>query len=187
MEPGSGLRFYPAIAGMREDNTMLAVIRKTESGYVARFERHLKHSVEQVWSMLTDNEKLTKWFSELRVDDLREGGVIKFDMQDGTFEELTIVELRMHSVLEYTWGEDRVRFELYPEPEGCLLVLVEKITSITNHTSKDLAGWHVCLDVIDALLDGRTIESREEYWKQWHVKYVQAVENVLDDKQPSDR
>jgi hypothetical protein len=39
---------------------------------------------------LTENDKLAKWFSELRVDDLREGGIIKFDMQDGTYEELGI-------------------------------------------------------------------------------------------------
>lgn len=154
---------------------MLAVVQKVENGYIARFERRLKHSVEKVWSSLTENEKLSKWFSELRIDDLREGGIIKFDMQDGTFEELEILELMMYSVLEYTWGEDIVRFELYPEPEGCRLVLIEKIKTITNHTPKDLTGWHVCLDVINALLDGRTIESREDEWKKWHEKYVQSV------------
>jgi uncharacterized protein YndB with AHSA1/START domain len=162
---------------------MLAVIQKIENGSIARFERHLKHSVEKVWSYLTENEKLAKWFSELRVDDLREGGSIKFDMQDGTFEEIKIIELKMYSVLEYTWGEDRVRFELYPEPEGCLLVLKETITAITNHTPRDLAGWHVCLDVIDALLDDRTIESRDEAWKAWHEKYIRAIGNVIENKQ----
>jgi uncharacterized protein YndB with AHSA1/START domain len=161
---------------------LLAVVQKIENGYTARFERRLKHSVEQVWSMLTENEKLSKWFSELRIDDLREGGIIKFDMQDGTFEEMEILELKMYSVLEYTWGEDIVRFELYPEPESCRLVLIEKIKTITNHTPKDLAGWHVCLDVINALLDGRTIESREEEWKKWYEKYVQAIAKVSENQ-----
>ncbi len=154
---------------------MLAEINKVENGYIARFERQLKHSVEKVWSMLTENERLAQWFSELRIDDLRQGGVIKFDMQDGTYEEMEILELKMYSVLEYMWGEDVVRFELYPESEGCLLVLIEKIKLMTNHTSKDLAGWHVCLDVIRALLDGKTIESRKEEWDKWHEKYVQAI------------
>ncbi|MFP3380663.1 activator of Hsp90 ATPase 1 family protein, partial [Bacillus sp. SIMBA_069] len=91
---------------------------------------------------------LAKWFSELSVDDLREGGSIKFDMQDGTFEEMKITALETCSVLEYTWGEDLVRFELYSEAEGCLFVLKEYITKLTSHTPRDLAGWHVCLDVI---------------------------------------
>src|SRR4051794_36156679 len=123
---------------------MLALIEEVKNGYSARFERHLQHSIEEVWSWLTENEKLAKWFSELRVDELREGGVIKFDMQDGSFEDMEILELKMYSVLEYTWGEDIVRFELDPEPEGCQLVLKETIKRITDHTPRDLAGWHVC-------------------------------------------
>ncbi|WP_409340677.1 SRPBCC family protein [Paenibacillus sp. MBLB4367] len=154
---------------------MLAVIQKAEHGYTARFERILIHPVDQVWAMLTENEQLAKWFSELRVDDLRIGGKIMFDMQDGTFEEMTITDLHLHSVLAFTWGEDRVRFELHPESEGCRLAMIENINKMNNHTPKDLAGWHVCLDVIQALLDGRTIESREEEWKKWYERYVEAV------------
>lgn len=161
---------------------MLAVIQKMENGYIARFERHLKHSAEKVWSMLTENEELSKWFSELRIDDLREGGIIKFDMRDGSFIEMEILELKMQSVLEYTWGKDKVRFELYPESNGCRLVLIEEIKTITNHTPKDLAGWHVCLDVINALLDDRTLESREDEWKKWYEKYVQAVGKVSENQ-----
>lgn len=162
---------------------MLADIQKVENGYIARFERRLKHSVDKVWSMLTDNEKLSKWFSELRIDDLREGGVIQFDMHDGSFIELKIVELKMLCVLEYTWGDDIVRFELYPESEGCHLILIEKIKTITNHTPTDLAGWHVCLEVIHALLDGRTIESRKDEWEKWHEKYVHAVATLTENQE----
>jgi len=157
---------------------MLAVLQQTEDGYVARFERHLKHSVEKVWSSLTENDKLKKWFSELQVEDLREGGIIKFDMQDGTFVELKIIELQWHSVLEYTWGEDQVRFELYPESDGCRLILIEKINKITGHTPKDLAGWHVCLDVIQALLDERPFGSRKTEWEKWYEAYAQHMNKL---------
>jgi hypothetical protein len=104
--------------------------------------------------------------------------MIKFDMQNGTFEEMEIIELKTYSVLEYTWGEDRVRFELNEESDGSRLVLIEKINKITDHTPRDLAGWHVCLDVINALLDGRAIESRENEWKIWYEKYKQLTESV---------
>ncbi|WP_045517583.1 SRPBCC family protein [Neobacillus niacini] len=156
---------------------MIAHIEKVATSYSATYERHLKHPVEDVWTYLTDNEKLPKWFSELRIDELREGGVIKFDIGNGTFEEMEILDLEMQSVLEYTWGEDVVRFELSHEPNGCLLVFKEKINTITAHTPRDLAGWHVCLDVIQALMDGRTIERSEE-WKIWYEKYVKEIEKV---------
>ena len=160
---------------------MLAVIEKQENGYIAKFERHMLHSVEAIWSYLTNNDKLPLWFPELIVDDLRKGGIIKFAMQDGSFEELTIIELKMHSVLEYTWGEDIVRFELTEDSEGCKLVLNEKLKEITPHTPKDLAGWHVCLDVINTLLDGRKIANREDDWKKWYDRYVEEIKKISQD------
>ncbi|WP_342432290.1 SRPBCC family protein [Neobacillus sp. FSL H8-0543] len=159
---------------------MLAKVERAEAGYTARFEHHWNHSVQEVWSYLTDNEKLAKWFTELHVEELREGGLIKFNMQDGTFEELTIVELKIPSVLAYTWGDDIVHFELDQEPNGCRLVLTEKIKTITPHTPRDLAGWHVCLEVISALLDGRTIDSRKEAWNKWYEKYVQEIQKITN-------
>lgn len=156
---------------------MIAHIEKLENGFTATYKRQLKHPVEDVWAYLTDNEKLPKWFSELRVDELREGGIIKFDMGDGTFEELKILELKVNSVLEFTWWPDTVRFELSEESGGCLLQLIERIHTLTDHTPKDLAGWHVCLDVIEALLDGRSIERKEE-WKNWYEKYVKEIEKT---------
>lgn len=162
---------------------MLAIIEKVENGYIAQFERHLKHSVDKVWAMLTENEKLAQWFTELRVDELRKGGIYKFAMQDGTFLELAIIEFKMNSLLEFIWsGEDTVRFELNQESDGCRLVLIEKIEAITNHTPKDLAGWHVCLDVIQALLDGRTIDSRTKEWEKWYEKYIVAIEKLSENQ-----
>lgn len=96
-------------------------------------------------------------------------------MQDGTFEEMTITALKKESILEFTWGEDQVRFELYPEKEGCRLVLIETIHTLTPHTAKDLAGWHVCLDVIAALLDGNTLDARKNEWEKWHEQYVKML------------
>jgi uncharacterized protein YndB with AHSA1/START domain len=156
---------------------MIAHIEKVENSYTATYERNLNHSVEEVWSYLIDNEKLPKWFSELRVDELRKGGVIKFDMGDGTFDELSILDLKEKCFLEFSWWVDTVRFELTEESNGCLLRLIEKIHTITDHTPRDLAGWHVCLDVIEALLDGRTIKRKEE-WKVWYERYVKEIEKV---------
>ncbi|MGO0062899.1 SRPBCC family protein [Brevibacillus fluminis] len=157
---------------------MLAVMEQTENGYIARFERHLPHPVEQVWAMLTENDKLAQWFSELRVDALRVGGVIKFGMPDGTFLDMEILDLTPNSVLAYTWGEDRVRFELQKEHAGCRLTLIETIHQPTPHTPKDLAGWHVCLDVIGALLAGKTIESRKSEWEKVYPRYSELIDTL---------
>ena len=159
---------------------MLAAIRKSEEAYIAEFERSLKHSVEEVWSFLTENEKLKMWFPELSIEDLAAGGKIKFDMGNGSFEEMTIREVQPLSVLEFTWDKDRVRFELSPAEDGCKLVLIETITSLNDHTPRDLAGWHVCLDVIAALLDDTKLDDRREHWKVWYERYREAIDALKE-------
>lgn len=157
---------------------MIATIQKENDIYTARYERNLQHSVDEVWSMLTENDKLQQWFTELQVVDLRQGGLIKFDMQDGTFIDMQIVDYEPLKVLAFEWGKDIARFELSPVSGGCQLTFIETISSFTEQTIKDLAGWHVCLDVIEAILEGRTLERKDE-WKAWYVKYEELLDNLV--------
>lgn len=156
---------------------MLAVLEKVEGGYIASFHRPLNHSIEKVWSALTENGKLEKWMSNLEVQDLRKGGTIQFNMNDGSNSSfgMKIRDFKEKEVLEYEWGEGWVRFELKPTPEGCLLVLKEFIPSLSDHTSKDLAGWHVCLDIFKELLQGNEMAFPKGQWEKCHDKYQEKV------------
>ncbi|WP_010676679.1 SRPBCC family protein [Bacillus timonensis] len=157
---------------------MLATLTKSEPDYIATFERHYPHSIDEVWAMLTDNDKLPTWFPELKIDELRKGGHILFDMGNGTFEKMTITDYHDRSALEFTWADDSVRFELTPEQDGCELLLLETITKLTDHTPRDLAGWDVCLEVIGVLLDGKRVENRKQLWEPLYEQYVQAINRL---------
>ncbi|NIK78979.1 uncharacterized protein YndB with AHSA1/START domain [Paenibacillus castaneae] len=159
---------------------MIASLQKTNDGYLAQFDRTLQYSIESVWAALTENDKLAIWMPNLQVEQLRKGGVIKFDMKDGTgkYIDIEITDCQPNSVLEFTWGNDHVRFELTPKPEGSLLVLKEYISSINDHTSKDLAGWHICLDLLSALLDGHVMEFPKDEWQQWYEQYAVVVKQL---------
>lgn len=159
---------------------MLADLQPVEGGYVARYERYWCHAVKDVWAWLTENEKLVQWFPELEVEELREGGIIKFNMPDGTFLPMEIFELKPQAVLAFAWDKDSVRFELSAEPDGgCRVVFSEQLHQITEHTPRDLAGWHVCLDVVEALLEGRTIENRKSLWNERFPQYKQLTDSAL--------
>lgn len=97
---------------------MIAIIEKQNNEYLVQFDRHLPFTIEEVWSVLTDNNKLKKWMSNLQIEDLKTGGIIKFDMMDGTFINIDILECQMNSVLEFTWDKDRVRFEIHKKEKG---------------------------------------------------------------------
>lgn len=159
---------------------MLASINKSGMGYKAQFDRPLAHSVDEVWAVITENDKLKKWMHNLEVVDLRENGIIKFNMNDGTGAsfDIRITDFEELAVLEFEWDENSVRFELHPQSGGCLLVLRESISTLTDHTAKDLAGWHVCLDVLSALLDGEQMEFPMDEWEIWHNKYIEEINRL---------
>ncbi|WKA53835.1 SRPBCC family protein [Planococcus shixiaomingii] len=156
---------------------MRAEIIQVEHGYTATFERQFEASLEQVWAMLTDNEQLQLWFSELRVEKLEKGGFLSFNMGDGTFDNMTITDYQEGKIMAFEWAEDEVRFEIEQEGSGTKLKLIEFISRFTPHTARDLAGWHVCLDVIEALLEGKSIE-REKEWELEYPEYQRLVESM---------
>ncbi|MGI2327534.1 SRPBCC domain-containing protein [Planococcus sp. YIM B11945] len=156
---------------------MRAEILHQEQGYIATFEHHFSQGADAVWAMLTDNEKLQQWFSELRVGELAKGGFMNFDMGDGTVEKMLITDLLEGHVLAFEWAEDHVRFEVEEENGGACLRLIETIRRITPQTPRDLAGWHVCLDVIQALLEGNEIQRGQE-WEVQYPEYKRLMESM---------
>ncbi|MGH1046966.1 MULTISPECIES: SRPBCC family protein [Bacillus] len=157
---------------------MLAQIEKQTDGYIIKFERQFPNTIEEVWSVLTENSKLKKWMSNLQIENLKTGGIIKFDMMDGSFLNIDILECQLNSVLEFTWDKDRVRFEIHKEENGSLLLLKEYIHELTDYTPKDIAGWHICLDLFSSVLEEEEKEFSKNEWQQWFEKYKDEIQEV---------
>lgn len=156
---------------------MRAEIIQDNDGFTAAFSRTLSHPPETVWQMLTDNQKLKQWFPELSIEDLKQGGAVRFNFENGSFEDMAILEYEEGSILGFEWGKDAVHFEVQSASSQTQLVLIETIRQITPHTAKDLAGWHVCLDVIQALLDGAEI-TREQEWEKELPEYQRLLDSL---------
>lgn len=149
---------------------MYAEIYKDSNQTIVEFNRDLPHPIEKVWMIITDNDYLKKWFKELSVEELVKGGKIKFDMGDGTFEEMTITDLTVPNLIEFTWDKDLVRFELSENSNGeTHMVFKEYVRNLTEHTPRDIAGWHICLDAISEILDGNDAPS--DYKSRWEDLY----------------
>ncbi|MFP7201054.1 SRPBCC domain-containing protein [Lysinibacillus halotolerans] len=100
---------------------------------------------EKVWSSLINNENFKFWMEHLEITNLSKGGNINFHYNDGsgTLEKIAITDYVNDKVLQFEWGEDTVRFEVFTNHSGSKLVMKQFLTKITDHTPKDLAGWHV--------------------------------------------
>ena len=90
---------------------------------------------------------------------------------------MTIIEVKVPEVWEFTWDENLIRFNLSENPSGTHLVLKEYIKEVTNHTARDIAGWHVCLDVIEGLLADEPIKNRQAEWEKVFPEYKKQLTN----------
>jgi len=140
-----------------------------------RFTRHLHHPVERVWDALTVPEELGAWFPQRIVGDLLTPGTrLRFegDASPGFDGQVLAVEPPVR--LEFAWGPDTIRFDLVPEDGGCVLTLTDTIGEL-GKAARDGAGWHTCLDELEAVLDGTppsfTTTGR---WQEVHPGYVAA-------------
>lgn len=154
-----------------------AEIKRQGQVYTAEFYRKLDHPRSKVWEMLTENQKLHQWFKEMTFEKHGENGSYLFDMGEGQTERLSLTQYEKDSVMAFNWWKDHVRFELRDENGGTGLLLIETIPVITDQTVKDLAGWHVCLDNIANLMDGKKVEGMES-WKLWHAEYKRLLDSM---------
>ncbi|MFS0782569.1 SRPBCC family protein [Bacillus sp. 1P06AnD] len=159
---------------------MQASLKKVEKCYTATFHVHLQHTIEQVWKALTENEQLKEWMPNLQAEDLRTGGSLSFHMLDGTgtILPLTIIAYKEQAILEFEWGTDAVKFVLEECVDGCMLTLKETIHTLTEHTAKDLSGWHMCLIRMSSLLEGKPSGFQPDKWEEWHSIYRKEIKEL---------
>jgi uncharacterized protein YndB with AHSA1/START domain len=123
------------------------------------FVREFRHPVERVWAALTDPDHLKDWAPFTAERDLSEPGDTRLTMLDGEAAvDLPCVVTRAEppTLLEYTWGEDQLRWELTPSDGGTRLTLRHRVQG-PEWVPMVAAGWHICLDVADRLLAGDRI------------------------------
>ncbi len=61
-------------------------------------------------------------------------------------------------LLEYTWGADLLRWELTPSGTGTRLTLRHTLAD-RDMDAMVAAGWHLCADVLQRLLDGEPVSA----------------------------
>jgi uncharacterized protein YndB with AHSA1/START domain len=124
------------------------------------FVRDLRHPPEQVWSALTDPSRISQWAPYDADRDLGRPGDAVLTMVDGdTRTQLPVVVLTAERprLLELTWGEDRLRWELAGAGDGTRLTLRHLAGQGRDWLPKLAAGWHICLDVAQRMLAGRPV------------------------------
>jgi uncharacterized protein YndB with AHSA1/START domain len=144
---------------------------------LVRFERQLDHPLDKVWRAISEPAEMKHWFPmAVEFSSFSVGGGMRFvDEQMPPFEG-KITELDPPQVLAFTWGPDLLRLELSPRSSGCLLVLTHTFADDGIKAARDGAGWHVCLDLLEASLANQQVGwSSQQRWQELHPGYVEAM------------
>jgi uncharacterized protein YndB with AHSA1/START domain len=138
-----------------------AQVRKDGENWTLILVRELRHSPAKVWQALTDPVELREWAPFDSDGSLGTvGSKVKLTTVGAPtphVTETTVTRAEAPKVLEYQWGGFDMRWKL----EGLAGGGGTRLTLWTNigrrFISMGAAGWHICFDVLDHLLDGTPI------------------------------
>lgn len=122
--------------------------------------REMRHSPEKVWQALTDPAHLREW-APFDADGTLStaGATVKLTTIGApaphNVSEATVAKADAGKLLVYNWGGNSLRWELEPIDSGTRLTLWASIDR--RFVSMGAAGWQICLDVLDRLLNGTPI------------------------------
>jgi uncharacterized protein YndB with AHSA1/START domain len=151
----------------------LGTLDRTEDGrYALRFERHFAHPLEKVWRAITEWDQLSAWFPAVVEFDLTPGAKLRFGStpeQQRRFgipadyaAEGAITRVDPPNLLEYTWGDEILRWELRADGAGgCRMVFTNVVDERASATAA-AAGWHAGLEIVEGQVEGREID-----WSAW--------------------
>ncbi|MBO0871316.1 MAG: SRPBCC domain-containing protein, partial [Micromonosporaceae bacterium] len=111
------------------------------------------------WAALTEPGELGEWAPYTVDRSLGVPGKLTLNMIDGdTNQELPATVLRAEppALLEHTFGTDLLRWELAATADGTRLTLRHTLQE-RDWLPKVAAGWHICLDVAEHLLNGEPV------------------------------
>lgn len=120
---------------------MLGHLTQLEDRWQLRFTRELHHPPDKVWRALVEPDHLEAWFPTTVEGDRAEGATLTFSFREDEAPPMQgeMVTYQPHSVLEFKWGEDLLRFELEAVDAGTLLTLSDTFDEL-GRAARDAAG-----------------------------------------------
>jgi uncharacterized protein YndB with AHSA1/START domain len=145
------------------------------------FVRDFRHPPKAVWAALTDPAELDGWAPFAASRDLGATGEATLTMIDGEEREdlpATVRRVEAPSLLEYTWGDDLLRWELEPAGDGTRLTLRHTLRT-PGIEDRVAAGWHLCFDQLDKVAGGQPVAAirgraaMEHGWEDLRAGYAE--------------
>lgn len=153
-----------------------SITKQDAGGAVVEFKLEINAAVAAVFELLTTNEGLAKWFDELEIGKLGADGHLLFVMTPEEKIKMPIRGFESNRKLAFEWDQDEVAFELNAiAANKTKLTFTEQLTAITEHSSRDISGWHICLKKLQASAEGKTYDFNKAEFESLFAKYQKEL------------
>jgi uncharacterized protein YndB with AHSA1/START domain len=162
-----------------------ARIKKEGEKWTLILVRDLTHPPARVWEALTEPEHLREWAPFDADHSLGIPGSVKLTTV-GTpmVSETQVRRADAPKLLEFSWGEQDLRWELEPSSAGgTRLTLWHSINR--QYIAMGAAGWHICFDVLERMLAGEPIGRmvgpdaiKFGGWQRLHTEYAKQFKEA---------
>ena len=157
-----------------------ARVQKDGETWTLVMTRDLRHSPQRVWQALTDPAQLHEWAPFDADGSLGAAGAKVMLTTVGApkphVTQTTVTRADAPKTLEYNWGDFDVRWQLEPAGGGTRLTLWINIDR--RYIAMGAAGWQICFDVLERLLEGDPIgritgpDAMKFGWQRLHAEYA---------------
>jgi uncharacterized protein YndB with AHSA1/START domain len=120
--------------------------------------RELRHPPALVWQALTDPKQLAAWApfdADRNLGSVGTATLTTLSPQGPMPFEAKVTRAEPNKALEHTWAGNDLRWELQARGAGTHLTLWINIDK--RYISWGAAGWHICFEVLERLLDGKPV------------------------------
>ena len=142
--------------------------------------RELRHPAAVVWDALTDPDQLREWApfdADRNLDATGPARLATVGTPVPHISQTNIVRADAPNTLEYSWGGNEIRWELEQMDGGTRLTLWHSIGR--SYIAMGAAGWHICFDVLEQLLQGSPIgrivggDAMQFGWPRLNAEYAE--------------
>jgi uncharacterized protein YndB with AHSA1/START domain len=156
-------------------NDELGTLSPEGEQFSLRYERLLPYPPQRVWQAITEPADVRGWFPAAIHGQWAPGAELRFVFENGEGPTMTgrVHQVDPPKLLEFSWGEEVLRFELADHGDGgCRLIFVNTFAD-GGKAARDGSGWHVCLEQLAGVLAGR-IESRgRDHFDDVYAEYAE--------------
>ncbi|PVZ12031.1 SRPBCC family protein [Actinomycetospora cinnamomea] len=144
-----------------------------------RFVREYAHPAERVFGLLTDPAELAHWFPATVVaPDWSPGATLTYTFEtDGDGGTGTVLAHDPPRRVAFTWEGEELHFEVETLRSGHTRLTFTHLLDERDAAARNAAGWDLCLDALDATVEGTPAApegGRTPDWEQVYEAYVAA-------------